>query len=81
MSKAGKNQEILECNTRRLLKKKVLDRWENEGGKILAGPAREDECDPESDRESEGNQLSGSHDASTGSTLTSPGKKREPAKN
>ena len=29
---------------RELLKEKALDRWENEGGSIFAGPARVDEC-------------------------------------
>jgi hypothetical protein len=31
---------------RELLKEKALDRWENEGGSIFAGPARVDECSP-----------------------------------
>lgn len=80
MNKAGKKQEISECATRRLLKKKVLDRWENEGGRISAGPTREDECVPESGRESGGNQLSGSPDTLADHTPVSPGRKRETLK-
>jgi len=80
MSKSGKKQEMTDCTSRKLLKKKVLDRWENEGGRISAGPTREDECGPESGRESGGNQSSGSPDTSADHTLASPGKKRESAK-
>jgi hypothetical protein len=80
MNKAGKNQEMTECNTRRLLKKKVLDRWENEGGRISAGPAGEDECGLERDHESEGNLMSGAHDMSAHHTPAPPRKKRESLK-
>lgn len=59
---------MTDCNTRRLLKKKVIDRWENEGGRISAGPAIEDECSQAADRETEGNQLSGSPDTPAGHT-------------
>jgi hypothetical protein len=76
MSKTGKKQEMSDCTTRRLLKKKVIDRWENEGGRISAGPTSEDECGQATARESEGNQLSGSSDTSADHTLSSPEKKR-----
>ena len=72
MSKAKETQETPDCITRTLLKKKVLDRWENEGGRISAGPTSEDECSPTSDHEGEGDQLSGSHDSLTVGSFTSP---------
>lgn len=46
--------------TRILLKKKVLDRWENEGGRILADPAGADERRPKSNHEGEFHRPSGS---------------------
>ncbi|HEX8138238.1 MAG TPA: hypothetical protein VF544_11655 [Pyrinomonadaceae bacterium] len=64
---------------RKRLKKKVLDRWENEGGKINADPTGADESGQTSDTESEGNQLSASHDNSVVGAPTSHTKNRKPA--
>ena len=72
MRKGEEMQEMSDCITRTLQKKKVLDRWENEGGRILVGPTREDECSPTSDHEGEGDQLSVSHGSLTVGSLTSP---------
>jgi hypothetical protein len=62
---------------RKRLKKKMLDRWENEGGRISADPTIADEkrstCDPESEEK----QLSASQDSSTVATPASPAKKRK----
>ena len=66
--------------TRKRLKKKVLDRWENEGGKIIADQTSADESSPTSAHESEGNQLSAPNDNPT-STPTPPTKKRKPTQN
>ena len=63
---------------RKRLKKKVLDRWENEGGKINADPIGAGESGQTSDTESESNQLSASHDNSMVGTPTSPTKNRKP---
>jgi hypothetical protein len=62
--------------TRMLLKKKVLDRWENEGGRIVADPAGADECRPKSNHEGEFDRLSGSFG---NSAVCSPTKGRKPA--
>lgn len=45
---------------RRRLKKKMLDRWENEGGRIAADPAGTDDTRPKSQAEGKGKQLSAS---------------------
>jgi hypothetical protein len=63
--------------SRKRLKKKMLDRWENEGGRISADPTGADEDRPTSDQESEGRQLSASQDSSTVATPASPAKKRK----
>ena len=44
--------------TRMLLKKKFLDRWENEGGRIVADPAGADEWRPKSNLEGEFDRVS-----------------------
>lgn len=64
--------------TRKRLRKKVLDRWENEGGKISTDPTGVDECGQTSDPESEGNQLSAPEGNSTVSAPASPTKNRKP---
>jgi hypothetical protein len=65
--------------TRKRLKKKMLDRWENEGGRISADRTSADESRSTSDHHSEGRQRSASHDNSTVGTPASPTKKRKPA--
>ena len=65
--------------TRKRLKQKVLERWENEGGKINADPTIADESSPTGDRESEGNQPRTPHDNPTVGAPTSPSKKRKPS--
>ncbi len=64
-------------NARKRLKKKMLDRWENEGGMISADPTRAHESSPTSEHESEANQPAASHDNSAVGTPTSPTKKRK----
>jgi hypothetical protein len=59
---------------RKRLKKKMLDRWENEGGRISADPTCADENRPASDQKSWGKQLSPSQDSST---VATPAKKRK----
>jgi hypothetical protein len=63
---------------RKRLEKKVLDRWENEGGKINADSTGAGESGRTSDTESESNQLSASHDNSMVGTPTSTTKNRKP---
>ena len=50
---------------RKRLKKKMLDRWENEGGR-LANPTSADEKRPTSEPKGEGKQLSGSRESTVG---------------
>jgi hypothetical protein len=57
-----------EQSARKRLKKKMLDRWENEGGSIAAGPTGADETGPTGDYKGEGKRLSASQDSSTVAT-------------
>ena len=65
---------------RKRLKKRMLDRWENEGGMIYASPTRPDEGTPVSGHEGVGKQLSASHDDSAAGAHASPKKKRKPTR-
>ena len=65
---------------RKRLKKKVLDRWENEGGRISADPTCADEGRPASGHKGEGNQPSASQDNSTVSAPASPTKRSRPTR-
>ena len=65
---------------RKRLKKKMLDRWENEGGRIAADPTSADETRPTSDHEGEGEQLSASRDNTTVGTHASPTKRSKPTR-
>ena len=69
--------EMPDYNARRRLKKKMLDRWENEGGRIAADSAVAHESNPASNRESEGNQPAASRANATVGTPTAPAKKRK----
>ena len=66
--------------TRKRLKKKMLDRWENEGGRIAADPTSADEARPVSDHEGEGKQLSASRVNSKVGTPASPTKRSKPTR-
>ncbi len=63
--------------TGKRLKKKVLERWENEGGRIIANPLGANEDSPKGDHEGELNQKSGSHCISTVGASTSSTKECE----
>lgn len=65
---------------RKRLKKKMLDRWENEGGRIAADPISADETRTLSDHEGEGKQLSASRGSSTVGTHASPTKRSKPTR-
>ena len=62
---------------RKRLKKKMLDRWENEGGRISADPTSADEGTPTSSHKGKGKQLLASRDNSTVGAPASPTKKRK----
>ena len=61
---------------RKRLKKKMLERWENEGGSIADDPTIAKESNPSSQREGEGNQASASNDSSRVESISSRKKKR-----
>ena len=63
---------------RKRLKKKMLDRWENEGGRIAADPAGADNATPISEHESKGKQLSRSRGNAKAGGPASPTEKRKP---
>ena len=65
---------------RKRLKKKMLDRWENEGGKVSSEQITADKGGPSNDHPSEGKQVSASHDDSTGGIPASPTKRKKPTR-
>lgn len=65
---------------RKRLKKKVLDRWENEGGSIAADPTSADETRPTSEHEGEGKKLLVSQANPTAGTPASPTKRSKPTR-
>ena len=56
------------------LKKKMLDRWENEGGRIAADPVIANKSKPASQGEGEGNQAS--NNSSSVDSISSRKKRR-----
>ena len=65
---------------RKRLKKKMIDRWENEGGKIAADPGDAGNTKPRSERKGEAKQRSGSPKNSTVGGRASPEKRRKPTR-
>ena len=51
-------------NERKRLKKKMLDRWENEGGRITVDPVMANESNPASQREGKDSQDPASNNSS-----------------
>lgn len=64
--------------TARRLKKKVLDRWENEGGKVVADTATADGGGQKINREGEIKELPGPHGIATTGAPDIPAKARKP---
>lgn len=64
---------------RQKLKKRMLDRWENEGGRIAANSTVAHEVNPGSNRQSEGNRSPTSLDNVKVGTAAAPTKKRKRA--
>jgi hypothetical protein len=61
---------------RKRLKKKMLDRWENEGGRIAADSVMANQSKPASQREGEGNQAHASNKSSRVESISSRKKRR-----
>jgi hypothetical protein len=68
---------VADYNARKRLKKKMLDRWENEGGRIAADSTTLPESNPAKNRDSEGNRPLASRDKSTVGGPATPTKKRK----
>jgi hypothetical protein len=62
---------------RKRLKKKMLDRWENEGGRIGTDTTSGDATGPTSEDRNHAKKRSSPRDASTGVALASPTKSRK----
>ena len=62
---------------RKRLKKKMLDRWENEGGRIAADTTSANVSGPTSEDKSHGGKLSSPSDNSTVIGAASPPKRRK----
>ena len=63
---------------RKRLKKKMLDRWENEGGRIAIDTTTADASGPTSEDKGHGRKLSSPSDNSTVGAPASPTKMRKP---
>ncbi|MCA1577414.1 MAG: hypothetical protein LC794_08640 [Acidobacteria bacterium] len=63
---------------RKRLKKKMLDRWENEGGSVASDTASADASRPSNADKGQGKKLSSPSDSSTASAPATPNK-RKPA--
>jgi len=64
---------------RKRLKKKMLDRWENEGGRIATDTTSADASGARSEDKSHARKRSSPSNNSTDGTPASPTKKRKPA--
>ncbi len=62
---------------RKRLKEKMLDRWENEGGRIAADTTTSDETGLTSENTGKGKKLSSRRDKSTVGAPPSPTKRRK----
>ena len=65
---------------RKRLRKKMLDRWENEGGRITTDTTSADAIGPTSEEKGHGKKLSSSSDNSTVDAPASPTKRRKPTR-
>ena len=58
------DKEMPDDNARMRLKKKMLDRWENEGGRIAADSTISSDSNPASNPDSKGNRTPAARDKS-----------------
>lgn len=61
---------------RKRLKKKMLDRWENEGGRITSDPIMANESNPPSQRAGKNSRRNDSNDSSKTDSVSSSKKRR-----
>ena len=62
------------------LKKRMLDRWENEGGRIAADTTSANASKPTSEDKGQAKEQSSAKDNSTGGGAVSPTKRRKPTR-
>ncbi len=65
---------------RKRLKKKMLDRWENEGGRIATDATSADPSRPTSEDEGHGSKPSSPNDKSAAGAPAPPAKRRKPTR-
>lgn len=65
---------------RKRLKKKMLDRWENEGGRITTDTTSADASGPTTEDKGRGKKLSSKSDSSSVHKPASPAKTRKPTR-
>ena len=65
--------------SRKRLKKRMLDRWENEGGRIATDTTSADASRPTNEDKGQGRKLSSPSDNSTAGAPASSTKRRKPA--
>jgi len=75
--KCKEDRTMPDPTARKRLKKKMLDRWENEGGSIGADTTSEDSSKPTSAVKGYGKKLSSSRDHSSVDAPASPTKSRK----
>ena len=71
---------MADANARKRLKKKMLDRWENEGGRIIADTTSTDASKPASEDKGRGRKPPSPNDNSTAGAPPSQTKRRNPAR-
>ena len=76
--KSKEDTTMVDANARKRLKKKMLDRWENEGGRIVADTTNA--SIPASEDKGRGRKPSSPSENSTAGAPAAPTKKRKPRK-
>ena len=71
-----RNTTMPDNTERKRLKKKMLDRWENEGGRVAGDSVIANQSDPSSQPEGEGSQASASNNSSKVDSISSRKRKR-----
>ena len=78
--KSKEDATMVDANARKRLKKKMLDRWENEGGRISTDTTSADPSRPTSEDKGHGRKLSSPTDNSMSGAPASPKKKPKPTR-
>ena len=76
-SRVTEDTNMPDAIARKRLKKKMLDRWENEGGRIVVDSTGADATPPTSEIKGQGKKLSSPRNISTLGAPASPTKRRK----